>query len=237
MQPDRPPSCYQPVMDEPALLATLATDLDAGFEALVRDQADRIYSIALRLLGRPADAEDATQDTFVRAYQALGDWAPDRIRQLRLGPWLATIAVNVVRTRARRRATRPVERLEFLDELGHPATGPSDRPDDRLVLHEARDAWAARLLGLPERYRAPIVLRHVDGLAYDEIALALDRPEGTVKAQVHRGLALLRATLEAEDRAEADGRSFPDAHPGSTDPGRVPRPTATPDPRLQEVPR
>jgi RNA polymerase sigma factor (sigma-70 family) len=65
-----------------------------------------------------------------------------------------------------------------------------------------REAWAGRLLRLPPSYRAAVVLRHVDGLSYPEAAAALGRPEGTVKAQVHRGIAMLRTMLEAESRSE-----------------------------------
>jgi RNA polymerase sigma-70 factor (ECF subfamily) len=71
-----------------------------------------------------------------------------------------------------------------------------------LVRRDARRAWADRLLTLPPAYRSAIVLRHVDGLSYPEVATALDRPEGTVKAQVHRGLALLRTAFEADQRRE-----------------------------------
>jgi RNA polymerase sigma-70 factor (ECF subfamily) len=215
-------------MDDATLLAALADDLDPAFEGLVRARQDRVYSIALRMLGDAAEAEDAAQDAFIRAYRALTAWEARRIRELRLDAWLATIVVNVARTRIRRRtATRARESLTFLDELDHPAAAPAETPHDRLARHEAGRTWAARLLGLPERYRAPIVLRHVDGLGYDEIALALDRPEGTVKAQVHRGLALLRAMVDGERRAELDSSA-------SSGRGGA-RSTPHPIPRLQEV--
>ncbi len=233
MQPRRGLPCYQRVMDEPTLLDALADDLDGAFEPLVRARQNRLYSIALRILGDPTEAEDAAQDAFIRAYRALGGWDRDRIRALRLDAWLATIVVNVARTRSRRRGTTAGrESLTFLDDLDHPSAGSADTPHGRLGRSEASDAWAVRLLALPERYRAPIVLRHVDGLGYDEIALALERPEGTVKAQVHRGLGLLRAILEAETRAPAIGSGPP---PGSSAPSR--QMTANPSPRLQEVPR
>ena len=104
-----------------------------------------------------------------------------------------------MRNRTRRGAgATAAEPLAFTDELEHPTAGTAETPHDRLARREATEAWAARLLALPERYRAPIVLHHVDGLGYDEIAVALGRPEGTVKTQVHRGLALLRAAIAAE---------------------------------------
>ena len=228
MQPDRLVRCYERVMDDSTLLAALADDLDPAFEALVRARQDRLYSIALRMLGDPTEAEDAAQDAFIRAYRALAGWQATRIRELRLDAWLTTIVVNVTRTRIRRRATsRSRESLTFIDELEHPPAATGETPHERLAGTEARRAWATRLLGLPERYRAPVVLRHVDGLAYDDIAIALDRPEGTVKAQVHRGLALLRAIVDRELRTELE--AAPAVNPGGAPSNPLPIP------RLQEV--
>jgi RNA polymerase sigma-70 factor (ECF subfamily) len=216
-------------MDEPQLLAALAADLDLAFEALLVAQGDRVYSIALRMVGDQHEAEDITQEAFVRAYRALAGWDAARVRELRLGAWLATIVLNLVRNRARRRThSNATETLTFLDDLAHPTAASADTPHDRLAGRETGETWAARLLALPPRYRAPIVLRHVDDLGYPEIATILGRPQGTIKAQVHRGLELLRAALEAERRAG-------DASEGLRSP-RVPA-IPLPTPRLQEVPR
>ena len=69
---------------------------------------------------------------------------------------------------------------------------------------EARRRWATIVTQLPPAYRVLVILRHVVGLSYPELAIALDRPEGTVKAQVHRGLALLRTAFEASERLERE---------------------------------
>jgi len=216
-------------MDETELLVALATDLDRAFEALVLAHGARVYSIALRMVGDPHEADDISQDALVQAYRALAGWESTRIRDLRLGAWLAAIVLNLVRNRARRRTSSGVAgSLTFLDELAHPAAPAADTPHDRLAERVAAEAWAARLLTLPTRYRAPIVLRHVDDLGYAEIAEVLGRPEGTIKAQVHRGLELLRAALEAERRgAEAA------VGPRPTRASPTPAPTS----RIQEVPR
>ena len=86
------------------LLSALAKDLDGTFEALVLAHQDRLYSIALRMMGDPRDAEEAAQDALVRAYRALASYPTERIRELRLRPWLATIVLNLCRTRIGRRA-------------------------------------------------------------------------------------------------------------------------------------
>ncbi|HSK51333.1 MAG TPA: sigma-70 family RNA polymerase sigma factor [Clostridia bacterium] len=192
-----------------ALTARLATDLDGSFEALVRAHQDRLYTIAARFLGDRHDAEEIAQDALVRAYRALAEYDTERIRALRLRAWLATIVLNLCRNRVARRspgATPLSLDLEAEDGRGsaEPASDPTASPPAILERREARRRWAALVRQLPPMYRAPVVLRHVDGLSYPELALVLDRPEGTIKAQVHRGLALLRTAFEAAERLERE---------------------------------
>ena len=191
-------------MDDTELASRLAGDLDGTFEILVRAHVDRCHAIALRLTGNPHDAEEITQDALVRAYRALGGYEPDRIRDLRLRPWLATIVLNLCRNRARARASAaPPSSLGPLVEAGRePAAGAGTDPVGLALAGAARDALAVHLAALPERYRVPVVLRHVDDLSYAELAAVLGRPEGTLKAQVHRGLALLRAAMAGTDLEE-----------------------------------
>lgn len=184
-------------MDDSTLAAALARDLDTTFEALVRAHADRCYTIALRVLGNPHDAEEVAQDALVRAYRALTGYDAERIRELRLRPWLATIVVNLCRNRARR-AVVPEVALDGLVALGREPASPAHEEPAAVASRGAdRDALVRLLAALPDRYRVPVVLRHVDDLSYAELAEVLGRPEGTLKAQVHRGLAMLR-TAAAE---------------------------------------
>ena len=189
------------------LIEAAARDLDGSFEALVVAHQDRLYSIALRMLGDARDAEEAAQDALVRAYRAMSGYPAERIRELRLRPWLATIVLNLCRSRIARRASagRPALSLEAaepgtLEPVADERTGPSAT----LGRRESGRTWATLLLTLPPAYRSAVILRHVDGLSYPEVATALDRPEGTVKAQVHRGLAMLRTAFEAAERRERE---------------------------------
>jgi RNA polymerase sigma factor (sigma-70 family) len=180
-------------MDDTTLADALARDLDGSFETLVRSHVDRCHAIALRVLGNPHDAEEVTQDALVRAYRALAGYPPERTRELRLRPWLATIVVNLCRNRLRR-AQAATTSLEPLLEAGfEPAASPADSPAALAERSASRERLAALLADLPDRYRVPVVLRHVDDLSYAELAEILGRPQGTLKAQVHRGLAMLRA--------------------------------------------
>jgi RNA polymerase sigma-70 factor (ECF subfamily) len=178
-------------------------DLDASFERLVEAHVDRLFTIALRMLGDRSDAEEAAQDALVRAYRALAGYDPARIRELRLRPWLATIVLNLCRTRGGRKARRgpaPISVDALPPGSNEPASAESAGPVAVAERHAERDRWADWLADLPPAYRAAVVLRHVDGLSYPEMAVALGRPEGTVKAQVHRGIRLLRTRLEADAR-------------------------------------
>jgi RNA polymerase sigma-70 factor (ECF subfamily) len=198
--------CFMHQMDDD-LCPALARDLDATFERLVLTHQDRLYTVALRLLGDPRDAEEIVQDALVRAYRALAGYDAERIRALRLRAWLAAIVVNLARNRATRRRQPASMSLDegsadgrpVADRLSSPPTG---EPASIVERREGAARWAALLAALPDRYRTPIVLRHVDGLSFAEMSDALGRPEGTLKAQVHRGLAMLRTAHEAVLRAE-----------------------------------
>lgn len=180
-------------MDDSQLVELLARDLDGSFEILVRSHVDRCHSIALRVLGNPHDAEEVAQDALVRAYRALAGYEPARIRDLRLRPWLATIVVNLCRNRARRRGLSSTPLAPLIEAGVEPAADASTDPAAAATRAADRERLGALLAALPERYRVPVVLRHVHDLSYAELADVLGRPEGTLKAQVHRGLALLRA--------------------------------------------
>jgi RNA polymerase sigma-70 factor (ECF subfamily) len=178
------------------LAGDLAGDLARGFERLVLAYQHRLYAFALRLTGNPQDAEEIAQDAFVRAYRALERYPAERVRALALRPWLYQIALNVTRNRTRGRRLRLVPldqpdgsaRVEPVEDAGRGPEALAERA-------EAGDELAALVAALPARYRAAVILRHVEGLPYGEMAGLLGQPVGTVKANVHRGTRLLREAL------------------------------------------
>ncbi|TMF32536.1 MAG: RNA polymerase sigma factor [Chloroflexi bacterium] len=163
------------------------------FERLVRDNQDRIYAVSLALTGNRHDAEEVAQDTFLRAYRALMTYPPDRVRELKQKAWLHRIAVNVFRNRVR--GTRP-----RLVELNGNEPDRGVGPEADVIRRAEIDALVARVACLPLRYREAVVLRHVHELSYAEAAEALGQPVGTVKANVHRGLKILRG----DDHVDGD---------------------------------
>jgi RNA polymerase sigma-70 factor (ECF subfamily) len=197
------PAGVNGVNDESAaeLTAALARNVDGAFEGLVLAYQHRVYGFGLRLCNSPRDAEEIAQDTFVRAYRALGSYPPERIRTLALRAWLLQIALNVWRNRVRQRQlptlSLDIDERNDASEQRHieAEDDPISRPEAMAEQREREHQLAARLAALPERYRVAVVLRHVEGFAYGEIAQLLDQPTGTVKANVHRGVRMLRAAL------------------------------------------
>ena len=163
-----------------------------------RFQAE-VFGLCVRLLHHRQDAEDVTQEVFLRVFRSLRGWDPARP----LKPWVMGITVNRCRTWLAQRARRP----ELADYLQDTVAGPAD-DDSGELLREIRDALA----GLRLEYRTVFVLFHEQGQPYEEIAVALGRPVGTIKTWLHRarlevlGQLRRRGMVAAEDdRAEAEG--------------------------------
>ena len=175
------------------LAGDLAADLDGAFADYVRATADGIYSGALRMLGDRSDAEDVMQETYARAYTALKGYSLQRVRSLKVRGWTWTIAANLCRNRMRSRARKPTRSLEGIDIAADGQT------TDEVALPDIGAELQSALLDLSFPQRAAVVLRHVLDLTYEEVAAALDRPLGTVKADVHRGLARLRQGYPEEE--------------------------------------
>jgi RNA polymerase sigma-70 factor (ECF subfamily) len=178
--------------------AALAQDVDANFERLVTTYGDRVFAFVLNLVADRFIAEEIAQETFVAAYRALCGYEVPRRRALSIRAWLYTIALNRLRNRARTRgfgATLPLESV-----LATARSDERDEPAARAERSETAAALRAALARLALRYRTPVVLRHIDGRSYAEIGKILNQPVGTVKANVHRGLALLRADFETRDQ-------------------------------------
>jgi RNA polymerase sigma-70 factor (ECF subfamily) len=158
------------------------------WDEVVRTHADRVYRLAYRLSGNRADAEDLTQETFVRVFRSLAEYQPGTFEG-----WLHRITTNLFLDMVRRR-----QRIRF-DAL------PEDA-NDRLASKEAGPEAAfehnnldpeiqAALASLPEDFRVAVVLCDLEQLSYEEIAATLNVKVGTVRSRIHRGRVLLRNAL------------------------------------------
>ncbi len=171
------------------LAAALARDCDAHFEQLVLAYQHRIYAFCVGLTKDRTAAQEIAQDTFLRAYQALKKYNTERIRDLSLRGWLYQIALNLTKNSRRRKRFDSTD----LDEA-------RDLASDAAVAEAVAQAEIASLVRaavsrLPANLRAAVILRHLEDLPYNEIARITGEPEGTIKSNVHRGIALLRKEI------------------------------------------
>jgi len=160
-----------------------------SWEDVVRDHSARVYRLAYRLTGNSHDAEDLTQEVFVRVFRSLPSYTPGTFKG-----WLHRITTNLFLDITRRRQRIRFEGLgeETAARLRGVEPTPSQAFDDRHLDFDI----AAALADLPPEYRAAVVLCDIEGLTYEEIADVLGIKLGTVRSRIHRGRAQLRAALE-----------------------------------------
>jgi RNA polymerase sigma factor (sigma-70 family) len=158
------------------------------WEEVVRQHSARVYRLAYRLTGNTHDAEDLTQEVFVRVFRSLSSYTPGTFEG-----WLHRITTNLFLDMARRRQRIRFEGLgdESAQWLSGGEPTPAQAFDDR---HLDGDIQAA-LKALAPEYRAAVVLCDIEGLSYEEISETLGVKLGTVRSRIHRGRAQLRAAL------------------------------------------
>ena len=158
-----------------------------SWDELVRQHADRVYRLAYRLSGNQHDAEDLTQETFIRVFRSLQNYQPGTFEG-----WLHRITTNLFLDMVRRRGRIRMEALpEDYDRV------PAEGPTPEQIYHDSRlgaDLQAA-LDSLPAEFRAAVVLCDIEGLSYEEIGATLGVKLGTVRSRIHRGRQALRDHL------------------------------------------
>ena len=166
----------------------------AAFDALVRSRIETVYRTSLAILGEPADAADATQETFVSAWRGRSSL---RDRAL-FDAWLGRITVNACRMQLRRRSRSAVREIRLPEPGTDHEPASTGRPiDQRAADADAFDRAFARLSA---DERAILVLHHLQERPVAEIAVAMGCPDGTVKARLHRARAALESALARESR-------------------------------------
>ena len=173
-----------PQLDD--ILIEEAKEDPTAFAELVSRYQDRLYNFLYRMTGSREDAQDLSQETFLRIYRAL-----PRFRQgSPFSPWMYKIAVNLAINH--RKSRRPADSLQ--EDIA--ATKSEGSPEDYAERREEQQRIQGAILALPAPYKAVILLRHIDELSYEEIALALDIPLGTAKVRLHRARLLLQEMLK-----------------------------------------
>ncbi len=186
------------------------------WDEVVRDHSARVYRLAYRLTGNPQDAEDLTQDVFVRVFRSLHRFQPGTFEG-----WLHRITTNLFLDGARRRQKIRFDSLAegAADRVPSAWPNPSEQLSDAGLDHDV----AAALAALTPEFRAVVVLCDIEGLTYEEISAVLDVKIGTVRSRIHRGRAQLRRALAHRQPRGSHARylgvdveSGEDASPGAS---------------------
>ncbi|AVM65606.1 RNA polymerase sigma factor SigE [Dietzia sp. oral taxon 368] len=189
--------------DESAGTARFDTTGDAEdmptWSELVAQHGDRVYRLAFRLCGNAHDAEDITQEAFIRVFRSLDRYKPGTFEG-----WMHRIVTNLFLDMARRRSRI---RFETLPEDAERVPGRERSPEQVLSDETFDPVLQAALDNLTPEFRAAVVLSDIEDLSYEEVGRILGVKMGTVRSRIHRGRAALRAELEAAGVTGAHQRS------------------------------
>ncbi|WP_273406937.1 RNA polymerase sigma factor SigE [Corynebacterium ureicelerivorans] len=191
-------------VEETPLSGTAAFDAGEGamptWSELVQEHADSVYRLAYRLSGNQHDAEDLTQETFMRVFRSLKHYQPGTFEG-----WLHRITTNLFLDMVRRRAKI---RMEALPEDYERVPGTDMTPEEAYNVANLDPALQRALDGLAPDFRVAVVLCDVVGMTYEEIGETLGVKMGTVRSRIHRGRAQLRESLEAQALNDAHAKEL-----------------------------
>ncbi|MCA1676084.1 MAG: sigma-70 family RNA polymerase sigma factor [Actinobacteria bacterium] len=163
----------------------------SAFEELVRRHADRLYAVVLRFVADPEEAEEVTQEAFIRAWRSIGRFEG----RSQFFTWLYRIGINEAKRRAERRpAAGTVTSLE--DSPIDDAPDWSNAPELRAEQSDLRRVLEAAVRALPVEYRAPLILRDIEGLSTEEAAAMMDLREAAFKSRLHRARLAVRRAID-----------------------------------------
>jgi RNA polymerase sigma-70 factor (ECF subfamily) len=194
-------------LDEAALTALARTGDREAFRSIMTRCNQRLFRIARAMLRNEDEAEDVLQDTYLRAFAAIGEFRGDS----KLFSWLAAITLNEARARLRRRRHRQVE-VENIDDQSNVIALPwmekPVTPESQAAREQTRRLVEQAVDQLPEDFRVVFVMREIEGCSVEETALQLDLLPVTVNTRLHRARRLLRKALD-ERLSEVLRDAFP----------------------------
>ena len=187
-------------LDDHTLIRLVLEGNTSAFDVIVRRYNTKVYSLAYRLLNSVEDAEDVAQGTFSQAFKGLGSFRGTS----KFYTWLFRITYNLAISQRRKR--KPALSLNSQTDSQGEITLPSDdaSPMKNMEDEEGKTLMDKALGLLSLDHRAGLVLKEIEGFSYEEIALSLGVPVGTVRSRLHRARLELRAILEKLDKERAD---------------------------------
>jgi RNA polymerase sigma-70 factor (ECF subfamily) len=204
------PLCETPWADVPlpeelesGLVARLVARDERAFNELVRAYERRVFTLVVRMLNSPAEAEDVAQEVFVQVFKAIGTFRGDS----KLSTWIYRIAINLCKNRMKYLKVRHAGEQDELGEVEERGAlggerranvGALERPDEMMSGRQVEHIVQRAILGIEPSFRECLVLRDVEELSYDQIEEITGLPIGTVKSRIHRARAQLREAVERE---------------------------------------
>jgi RNA polymerase sigma-70 factor (ECF subfamily) len=195
--PDRDPSS-PPILSlsDEDLMARVGEDDERAFAELVRRFQGRVINLVCRVLNDRECGDDIAQEVFVRVFVHRRNYR----RGSKFSTWLFTIAANLAKNEIRRRVRRrnwfSLDALqEILKDSAIQLADPTEGRESRMEREQLQEAMGRVIATVPEKYRLALVLRDIDGLAYEEIAQILGIPGGTVRSRINRARGMLRRKL------------------------------------------
>jgi RNA polymerase sigma-70 factor (ECF subfamily) len=176
------------------LVARLQGGDEKAFDDLVRRHQQRALNVAFQLLRNHEDAMEVAQDAFVKVYRSIGEFRSE----CEFTTWLHQIVVNLARNRYRWWQRRARHATVSIDEAVGPVAAHGDGPDVEAANAEFVQALSEKMAELPAKFREVLVLRNVENMRYEEIAIALECSVGTVKSRIARAREALREAMAGE---------------------------------------
>lgn len=198
VSPDRDPSAPAIVsLSDEDLMARVAEDDERAFAELVRRFQGRVINLVSRVLNDRECADDLAQEVFVRVFVHRRNYR----RGSKFSTWLFTIAANLAKNEIRRRVRRrnwfSLDALqEMLKDSAIQLADPTESRESVLEREQLQAAVGLAIATVPEKYRLALVLRDIEGLPYEEIALVLNIPGGTVRSRINRARSMLKRKLQ-----------------------------------------
>ena len=183
-------------MDELKIIESCLLGNTQMFSQLIDSYKNMVYNLAYRMSNNSQEAEDISQEAFLRAYQSLARFNPS----YKFSTWLYQITLNIIRDRFKKKGLNytsldsPIETDD--SEFYHQSADSTNNPEQIMAQKEDAQAIQKAILSLPLKYREVIVLRHLQDLSYIEISNILKLPSGTVKIRLYRAREQLRKILE-----------------------------------------
>src|SRR6516225_4182545 len=197
MAPERDPATPILSLSDEDLMARVAEEDERAFPELVRRYQGRVTNLVSRVLNDRECADDLAQEVFVRVFVHRRNYR----RGSKFSTWLFTIAANLAKNEIRRRVRRrnwfSLNALqEVLKDSAIQLADPTEGRESRMEREQLQEAMGRAIATVPEKYRLALVLRDIEGLAYEEIAEVLGLPGGTVRSRINRARGMLQRKLQ-----------------------------------------